>query len=90
MTWLHKGPFKYYVSKIVGGWLGGWVGVARCLRNMLKFTYLATKFPKILFGWVGFPKSYVIFRVGHGKCLHLLTKWVGGVKKRPKTCLHNI
>ena len=36
------GPFKYYVSKIVGGWVwpndyvclhGGWVGLARCLRN---------------------------------------------------------
>ena len=42
MTWLHKGPFKYYVSKIVGGWgwpnayvclRGGWVGVERYLRN---------------------------------------------------------
>ena len=39
---LHKGPFKYYVSKKVGGWgmlnayvflHGGWVGLARCLRN---------------------------------------------------------
>ena len=38
----HKGPFKYYVSKIVGGWgwpndyvclHSGWVGVAKCLRN---------------------------------------------------------
>ena len=38
----HKGPFKYYVIKKVGGWVrpnayvclqGGWVGVARCLRN---------------------------------------------------------
>ena len=37
-----KGPFKYYVSKKVGGWgmpnayvflHGGWVGLARCLRN---------------------------------------------------------
>ena len=32
-------------------------------------------------GWVDFPKSYVIFRVGHGKYLRLLTRWVGGVKK---------
>ena len=31
-------------------------------------------------GWVGFQKSYVIFRVGHGKCL----RWVGGVKKDQK------
>ena len=38
----YKGPFKYYVSKIVGGWgwpndyvclHSGWVGVAKCLRN---------------------------------------------------------
>ena len=37
-----KGPFKYYVIKKVGGWVrpnayvclqGGWVGVAKCLRN---------------------------------------------------------
>ena len=37
-----KGPFKYYVSKKVGGWgwpnayvclQGGWVGLAKCLRN---------------------------------------------------------
>ena len=40
-----QGPFKYYVSKIVGGWgmpnayvflHGGWVGLARCLRNKKK------------------------------------------------------
>ena len=39
---MHKGPFKYYVNKKVGGWVwqnayvclqGGWVGVAKCLRN---------------------------------------------------------
>ena len=36
---------------------------------------------KYLRGWVGFRKSYVIFRVGHSKCLRLLTRWVGGVKK---------
>ena len=35
-------------------------------------------------GWVGFWKSYVIFRVGHSKCLRLLTRWVGGVKKGQK------
>ena len=37
-----KGPFKYYVSKKVGGWgqpnayvclQGGWVGLEKCLRN---------------------------------------------------------
>ena len=39
---------------------------------------------KIIWGWVGFQKSYVIFRVGHVKCLRLLTRWVGGVKKGPK------
>ena len=35
-------------------------------------------------GWVGFQKSYVIFRVGHDKWLRLLTRWVGGVKKGRK------
>ena len=39
-----KGPFKYYVSKIVGGWVrpnayvclhSGWVGIAKCLRNQI-------------------------------------------------------
>ena len=35
-------------------------------------------------GWVGFQESYVIFRVGHGKCLRSLTRWVGGVKKGQK------
>ena len=46
---------------------------------------------KMMFlGWVGFQNSYVIFRVGHGKCLHLLTRWVGGVKKGQKTCLRHI
>ena len=35
-------------------------------------------------GWVGFRKSYVIFRVGHGKCLRPITRWVGGVKKGQK------
>ena len=39
---INKGPFKYYVSKIVGGWVwpiayvclhGGWVGEARFLHN---------------------------------------------------------
>ena len=46
LAWLfccyNKGPFKYYVIKKVGGWgwqnayvclQGGWVGVAKCLRN---------------------------------------------------------
>ena len=39
---------------------------------------------KIFLGWVGFQKSYVIFRVGHGKCLRMLTRWVGGEKKGQK------
>ena len=50
---------------------------------MLEFIYclrLAIVEKKI-WRWVGFPKSYVICRVGHGKCLRLLTRWVGGVKK---------
>ena len=43
---LSKGPFKYYVIKKVGGWVrpnayvclqGGWVGVAKCLRNHKNF-----------------------------------------------------
>ena len=34
--------------------------------------------------WVGFRKSYVIVRVGHGKSLRPLTRWVGGLKKGPK------
>ena len=39
---------------------------------------------KYFMGWVGFRKSYVIFRVGHDKSLRLITRWVGGVKKGPK------
>ena len=35
-------------------------------------------------GWVGFQKYYVILRVGRGKCLRLITMWVGGVKKGQK------
>ena len=35
-------------------------------------------------GWVGFQKSYIIFRVGHEKLLRLLTRSVGGVKKGQK------
>ena len=35
-------------------------------------------------GWVGFQESYVIFRVGHGKCLRPITSWMGGVKKGQK------
>ena len=42
------------------------------------------KSEKKLREWVGFQKSYVIIRVGPGKCLRLLTRWVGGVKKGPK------
>ena len=36
-------------------------------------------------GWVGFQKSNVIFRVGHGKCLCPLTRWVG--RKKAKNML---
>ena len=36
---------------------------------------------KNFMGWVGFQKSYVILRVGHGKCLRPITRWVGGAKK---------
>ena len=36
-------------------------------------------------GWVGFRKSYVIFNVGHGKCLSSLTRWVG--RKKVKNML---
>ena len=57
------------------------------IEQMLKFTYLATNAiveKKISLRWVGFQKSYVIFRVGHGKCLRPLTRWVGGVKKGQK------
>ena len=33
---------------------------------------------------MGLQKSYVIFIVGHTKCLHPLTRWVGGSKKAKK------
>ena len=33
---------------------------------------------------MGFQKYYVIFRLGHWKCLLPLTRWVGGVKKGQK------
>ena len=36
---------------------------------------------KYLRGWLGFRKSYVIFRVGHCKCLRRI---MGGVKKGQK------
>ena len=53
--------------------------------KVLKVMYLLViALPKKKLGWVGFQKSYVIFRVGHGKCLRLLTRWVGGVKKGQK------
>ena len=38
---------------------------------------------KIGGGWVS-QKCYVIVRVGHGKCLRPITRWVGGVKKGQK------
>ena len=46
--------------------------------------HIAVVEKKIIMGWVGFQKSFGIFRVGHIKCLRLLTRWVGGVKKSPK------
>ena len=33
---------------------------------------------------MGFQKSYVIVRVGYGKWLRPITRWVGGVKKGQK------
>ena len=39
---------------------------------------------KIFKEWVGFQKSYVIVRVGYGKWLRPITRWVGGVKKGQK------
>ena len=38
---------------------------------------------KIGGGWVS-QKCYVIVRVGHGKCLRPITRWVVGVKKGQK------
>ena len=124
----------------MGGWVrsnayvclhGGWVGLAKCLRNQKnhwKTDFLKTPIDKgqkiskaiflanhscknwriflclilrfemkpplvfthchfwksIFWGWVGFQKSYVIFRVGHDKWLRVLTRWMGGVKKGHK------
>ena len=49
------------------------------------FEFLATKKVKKYFReWVGFRNTYIILRVGHGKCLHWITRWVGGVKKGHK------
>ena len=39
---------------------------------------------KVMRGWVGFNKSYIINRVGQAKILCMLTRWVGGFKKGPK------
>ena len=36
---------------------------------------------KCFMGWVGFQNYYIILRVGHGKCLRPITRWVGEVKK---------
>ena len=38
----------------------------------------------IEWGWVGFKKSYVIYRVGQAKILCLLIRWVGRSIKGPK------
>ena len=50
---------------------------------ILKFTYLPTNdiVEKRISGVGGFSKK---FRVGHGKCLCWLTRWVDGVKKGQK------
>ena len=40
--------------------------------------------PNFFMKWVGFQKSYVIVRVGYGKWLRPITRWVGGVKKGQK------
>ena len=58
-------------------------------RNMVWFKnkflrQLRITVKKIFMGWVGFRKSYVIYRLGHGKCLRPITRWVGGVKKGQK------
>ena len=45
---------------------------------------LVIALPKKKLGWVGFQKFYVIINVGHGRCLRLLTRWMGGVKKGQK------
>ena len=39
---------------------------------------------KVMLGWVGFKKSYIINRVGQVKILCLLKSWVGGSKKGQK------
>ena len=69
------------ISREITGAYKSEIFVKNRMKQMLKFIY---KFAKILLGWVGFPKSYVIFRVGYGKCLRQLTRWVGGVKKGQK------
>ena len=33
---------------------------------------------------MSFQKFYIIFIVGHDKCLRSLTGWIGGMKKRQK------
>ena len=36
---------------------------------------------KCFVGWVGFQNYYILLRVGHGKCLRPITRWMGEVKK---------
>ena len=78
------------ISREITGAYKSEIFVKNRMKQMLNFFY---KFAKILLGLVGFPKSYVIFRVGHDKCLRLLTsayKVGGWGEKRPKICLRNI
>ena len=59
--------------RVLNRWIQKWKDF--CLRINI---------PKNLRGWVGFRESYVIFKVGHGKSLRPITRWVGGVKKAKK------
>ena len=53
-------------------------------RNSKALLHFAVIKKKKFGGWLGSQKSYIIFKVGNGKCLRLLTRWVGEVKKGHK------
>ena len=55
-----------------------------CWKKQMGGLFKTLQSKKYIMGWVGFWKSYVIVRVGHGKCLRPLTRWVGGLKKGQK------
>ena len=66
-----QGPFKYYVSKKVGGWgmpnayvflHGGWVGLARCLRNQKKLKKGKTKKKKVENIAIKYPRNKKVIR----------------------------